>query len=150
MKRKIKQKNKIIIGADHAGYYVKKLILKYFEKQKIPYDDIGGYNPDSSDDYPDIAKKLSRKVVKQKTKGILICGAGIGMAMAANKVKGARAGLCFDVYSAKMSREHNDANVLALRARKFPQKKILPIVRAWLNTPFSNKPRHKRRIKKIE
>lgn len=141
---------KIIIGSDHAGYHVKELIKKYLEKKKIPYEDVGGKSPYCADDYPDIAKKAAKKVLKSKGLGILVCGTGTGMAIAANKVKGIRAAFCFDSYSSKMARQDNNANILALRERKFPKKKIIPIVAEFLKNDFSGIARHKRRIKKLE
>ena len=140
---------KIIIGSDHAGFNVKEKLKKYFDKRKINYEDIGT-NSLESVDYPGYAKKVARKVVKKKnTLGILICGTGTGMVIAANKVKGARAVAAYDAYSAKMSRNDNNVNILALRGRYFPYKKIQSIVNIWINTKFSGKSRHKRRIKKL-
>ena len=140
---------KIIIGADHAGFNVKARLKKYFDRKKIKYEDLGTYSLDGVD-YPDYAKKVARKVVKDKnTRGILICGTGTGMIIAANRIKGVRAVAAYDNYSAKMSRNDNNANILALRGRYFPYKKIQSIVNIWLNTKFSGKSRHKRRIKKL-
>ena len=102
------------------------------------------------DDYPDYAFKVAKAVAKHKgSKGILVCGTGIGMGIAANKVRGIRAAMAYDLYSAKMSRLHNDSNILELRGRKFPYKKNEQIVMAWLKTPFSGGARHKRRIAKL-
>ena len=140
---------KIIIGSDHAGFRLKKKLKKYFDKKKIKYEDLGTYSLESVD-YPDYAKKVARKVVKEKnTRGILICGTGTGMVIAANKIKGVRAVAAYDNYSAKMSRFDNDTNILALRGRYFSHKKVLQIVNTWFNSKFSGKSRHKKRIKKI-
>ena len=140
---------RIIIGSDHAGFNLKEKLKEYFDKKKIKYEDVGTGSLESVD-YPDYAKKVARKVVREKnSKGILICGTGTGMVIATNKVKGARAVAAYDNYSAKMSRVDNDANILALRGRYFPYKKIQQIVNTWINSKFSGKLRHKKRIKKI-
>ncbi|MBI2626101.1 MAG: ribose 5-phosphate isomerase B [Candidatus Nealsonbacteria bacterium] len=141
---------KIYMGADHAGFELKEKLKKYFDKNRISYEDLGT-NSEESVDYPDYALAVAQKVSKNKNaKGILICGTGTGMAIAANKVKGIRAVAAYDKYSAEMSRRDNDANVLGLRGRFFPFEKIKKIVDIWLETPFSQKARHKRRINKIK
>ena len=140
---------KIFLGADHAGFKLKEKLKKYFKKKKIPYEDLGtsSLNPV---DYPDYAFKVAEKVSQQKnTKGILICGTGTGMVIAANKIKGIRAVAAYDTYAAKMSRVDNDANILCLRGRKFPYRNIQNIVSLWLKTPFSKKSRHQKRLTKI-
>lgn len=141
---------KIYIGSDHAGFELKEKIKKYLQGKRIPHEDLGTNSLDSVD-YPDYALEVAQKVVKEKdSKGILICGTGTGMVIAANKVKGIRAVAAYDKYSAKMSRNDNDANVLCLRGRFFPFEKIKEIVSMWLKTPFSGETRHKRRINKIK
>ena len=141
---------KIYIGSDHAGFRVKEKLKKYFKKIGISHEDLGTYSLESVD-YPDYAAAVAKKVAKEKyAKGVLICGTGTGMVIAANKIKGIRAAAAYDRYSAEMSRFHNDANILALRGRFFPFEKIKKIVSVWLRTPFSQKPRHKRRINKIK
>ena len=140
---------KIIIGSDHAGFNLKEKLKKYFDKKKIKYEDKGTYSLERVD-YPDYAKKVARRIVKDKNaRGILICGTGTGMVIAANKIKGVRAVVAYDNYSAKMSKKDNDANILALRGRYFSYKTIQQIVNTWLNSKFSGKSRHKNRIKKI-
>ncbi len=139
----------LYIASDHAGFKLKEYIKQYFNKKKIKYKDLGAYSEDRVD-YPLYAKKLALKVKKEKTKGILICGTGTGMAIAANRIKGIRAALAYDNYSAKMSREHNDANVLCLRGREINFKKQIPIVNTWLTTKFSNILRYKKRIKMLD
>lgn len=140
---------KVILGSDHAGYRVKERLKGFLAKKRIRYDDLGVYSEKPAD-YPDYALKVAKKVAKDKdNRGILVCGTGTGMAIAANKVKGIRAVAAYDNYTAKMSRLHNDANVLGLRGRKFPYNKIQKIVSVWLSTPFSRKARHKKRIAKI-
>jgi ribose 5-phosphate isomerase B len=142
---------RIIIGADHAGFDIKEKIKKYLEKKKILYEDLGADSADKPDDYPDYAERVARKVVSERdAKGILVCGTGIGMCIAANKVKGARAAAAYDSYTAELSRTHNDANILCLRGRKFPFWKIKSIMNIWINAEFSGEERHKRRVGKIE
>lgn len=135
----------IIIGADHAGFELKEKLKKNLKKYKIT--DIGAKKYDKNDDYPDYAHKLAKKI--NKNKGILICGTGAGMCMAANRHKNIRAVVGLDEYEVEMSRKHNDANVLCLRARNFPYSKTLKITKLWLNTKFTNEKRHVRRIKKL-
>ncbi|MFH1780673.1 MAG: ribose 5-phosphate isomerase B [Candidatus Nealsonbacteria bacterium] len=141
---------KIYIGSDHAGFKVKEKLKKYLDLKGILYEDLGAYSLEPVD-YPDYALQVAKKVAKEKnTKGILICGSGTGMAMAANKVNGIRAVAAYDEYSAKMSRQDNDANILGLRARFCSFTKIKKIVSVWLATPFSNETRHQKRINKIK
>lgn len=141
---------KIYIGSDHAGFALKEKMKTYLKARRILYEDLGAYSLDPAD-YPDYAFAVAKKVAKEKnSRGILICGTGTGMVIAANKVKGIRAVAAYDKYSAEMSRLHNDANVLALRGRFFPFAKIKEIVSVWLKTPFSGKARYKRRINKIK
>lgn len=141
----------IIIGSDHAGYTAKEKIKEYFSKPcnlEYKFLDVGCYSP-APIDYPDIAEKVARQVNKKNSLGILICATGIGMSIAANKFKDIRAALCYSKDAAKMSRQHNDANVLCLGARLLSQDKIINIVDVWLKTPFSEEERHKRRVNKI-
>jgi ribose 5-phosphate isomerase B len=139
---------KIAIGSDHAGYELKEDIKKYLKRNRIRFDDFGAYSSDLVD-YPDIAKIVARAIGSKKFKhGILVCGTGIGMAMAANKIKGVRAAVSHNVYTAKMSRAHNDANILTLGARILGKKLAIKIVAAFLKTPFEGG-RHLRRVKKI-
>jgi ribose 5-phosphate isomerase B len=140
---------RVIIASDHAGLRLKERVKRYLKRKKIEYEDLGT-DSFTSVDYPDYALKVAEKVVKNKnTRGILVCGTGTGMTIAANKVKGIRAVAAYDAYSAKMSRIDNDTNVLGLRGRFFPYEKIKKIITVWLDTPFSGEKRHKRRIKKI-
>jgi ribose 5-phosphate isomerase B len=142
---------KIIIGADHAGYKVKEKIKDYLEQNKVEYEDLGAYSIDPKDDYPDYAVKVARKVAKGRNiKGILVCGTAEGMVIAANKIRGIRAAAPYDTYTAKLSRTHNDANILTLRGRLFPFERIKKIIRVWLTTEFSGEARHRRRIRKID
>lgn len=138
----------IYIASDHVGYDLKEYLKKYFDKINLRYEDLGTYS-DESVDYPDYAKKLALKVKKTNRKGILICGTGTGMVIAANRFKGIRAALIYDNYTAEMARKHNDSNVACLRGRKFSKEKAKNLVNIWLKTRFDNKDRHKRRIKKL-
>ncbi|MBW2968901.1 ribose 5-phosphate isomerase B [Candidatus Woesearchaeota archaeon] len=140
---------KIILGADHAGYKLKEIIKKFLIKKKIEFEDTGT-NSTEPVDYPDYAKKVARKIQKNKNnRGILVCGSGTGMCIAANRFKKIRAVSAYDEYSAKMSRKDNDSNILCLRGRKFNPKKAKKLVNIWLKEKFSNKKRHKRRIRKL-
>ena len=143
---------KIAMACDHGGFHLKEHIKKYLEDKGIEVVDHGTYSEDSVD-YPDYAAKLCEDITSGASgaqKGILICGTGIGISIAANKVKGIRCALCGDVFSAKATREHNDANILAMGARVTGPGLALEIVKAFLETPFSNDERHIRRIKQIE
>lgn len=146
----MKKSLKIYLGADHAGFELKEKLKKYFDKAGINYEDIGGKG-EKNDDYPDFAFKVARKVAGNgnNLRGILICGTGTGMVVAANKIKGIRAAVGYDSYSVKMGRQHNNINILCLRGRKFSDKKNLRFIRIWLNESFSGKERHRRRIRKI-
>src|SRR3989344_2817555 len=141
---------KIFIGADHGGYELKEKIKDHLGKRKIEYQDLGTNIENSDDDYPDYAVKVAQKVANEKnSKGILICGTGTGMAIVANKVKGIRASVIYDKYSAKKSKEDNDVNIICLRGREFSSAKAKQITDIWLNAKFSNLARDKRRIQKI-
>jgi ribose 5-phosphate isomerase B len=123
--------------------------VEYLEKKGIEVEDLGTYSTDSVD-YPDFAHKVAEAVSQNPgTKGILICGTGIGMSLAANKHKGIRAALCHDAYTAEMARRHNDANILCFGARVVGKGEIESILEAWLNTEFEGG-RHERRVKKID
>ena len=137
---------KIAIGSDHAGVHLKKLIIEKFKD--IDFDDVGTHSEDSCD-YPDYAAKACYKVRDGLADaGIVICGSGVGISIAANKVKGIRAALCFNSYMAEMSKRHNNANVLALGARVIGQDVALDIVEKWIKAPFEGG-RHQNRIDKI-
>ncbi len=140
----------IALGCDHGGLELKNTIIKYLEKNNIEFKDYGTYTPDSVD-YPVYAKKVAKAVVKGECeKGILICGTGIGISIAANKVKGIRAALCHDVASARLTRLHNDSNILCMGGRIIGPEHALAVAEAWLGTEFSGDERHKRRISMIE
>ncbi|MFH1428772.1 MAG: ribose 5-phosphate isomerase B [Candidatus Margulisiibacteriota bacterium] len=142
---------KIIIGSDHGGYNLKKAIITHLKQHSIEAEDMGTTNADDSVDYPDFAVLVAKKVqADENTHGILICGTGIGMSISANKFKGIRAALCHNEVTAKMAREHNDANILVLGGRVLTIEYALIIVNKWLETPFSNEERHLRRLEKIK
>lgn len=140
----------IALGCDHGGYELKQEIIKYLEEKKIPYKDFG-CDSTQSVDYPIYARKVGRAIQSGECeKGILICGTGIGISIAANKMKGIRAALCTDCFSAEATRQHNDANILALGGRVVGPGLAVKIVDTFLNTEFSGDERHARRISKIE
>ena len=141
---------KIAIGCDHGGYLLKQDILIWLEEHEIDYEDFGCYSTESVD-YPIYGEKVARSVASGECdRGIVICTTGIGISIAANKVHGIRAALCGDCFSAEATRQHNDANVLALGARVVGPGLALKIVDTFLDTPFSNGERHIRRIEMIE
>lgn len=138
----------IHIGADHAGFQLKEHLKKYLQKKKYPVNDWGAYEYIQADDYPDYAAKVA-KAVQKTGKGILVCGSAEGICIAANKTKGIRAVPVWNTKLAKLSREHNDANVLCLSGWMLTRKKAEQIVLTFLKTEFSGEARHKRRIEKI-
>ena len=139
---------KIAIGCDHGGFQLKAAVMQYLADKGYAYEDFGTFSEESCD-YPDIAIKVAEEVAAGKyDKGILICGTGIGIGIAANKVPGIRAALCHDTFSAHASREHNDANILTMGQRVIGQGLALDIVDIWLHTAFEGG-RHQRRIDKI-
>ena len=141
---------KIALASDHGGYGLKCEVIKQLEERGVAYEDYGCYSEESCD-YPDYAHKAAHAVADGVCDlGILICGTGIGISIAANKVPGIRAALCHDCFSAQATKEHNDANMLAMGARVIGPGLALKIVDTFLDTPFSNDERHIRRIKKIE
>ena len=139
---------KIVIASDHAGYSLKEYVKKFLSRKKIQITDVGA-NSNEKVDYPDYAHKLSKVIKKnQKSIGVLICGSGQGMIMAANKHKNIRAALCYNVKSTKLSRLHNDANVITLGSRLISKKNALKCLNIFLKTKFEGG-RHKKRIRKI-
>lgn len=140
---------KIVIGADHAGFNYKEKIREYLEANNIQYMDVGTYSTQSCD-YPVIAKQAAELVASgEADRGIIVCGSGIGVCIAANKVKGIRAANCNELFTAKSSRTHNDANVLCLGERVIDESTALSIVDTWLNTEFEGG-RHRTRVEMIE
>jgi ribose 5-phosphate isomerase B len=140
--------DKYFIASDHAGLEIKAFVKGLFEARGYDVEDLGAFSKDRVD-YPDFASKVCQAVLKnENTKGILICGSGIGMSIAANKFDGIRAALCHNEYSAKMAREHNDANVLCLGERVSGYGMVEAIVDTWCSNSFQNG-RHTQRVEKI-
>ncbi|MFO7964891.1 MAG: ribose 5-phosphate isomerase B [Desulfobacterales bacterium] len=143
------KKAPVVIGCDHAAYPLKEMIKALLVEMGIPVEDVGTYGTESVD-YPDYALKAAALVSEKKfERGILLCGTGLGMSMAANRFKHVRAALCTGLFSAAMSRRHNDANVLVLGGRVTGVDLALEIVRVWLTTPFEGG-RHRKRIDKFD
>lgn len=137
---------KICIGSDHGGYELKGEIIEHLKARGIDVADVGTDSP-ASCDYPVYAKKVTDIITAEEADlGILVCGTGLGMSMAANKVPGIRAALCHDVFSAEATREHNNANILCMGARVVGPGLALMIVDKFIDTPFSNDERHIRRL----
>ncbi len=143
------EKLKIALGSDHGGYELKNSVSEFLKKDGYDFKDFGCFNTDSVD-YPVIAKEIANAVAKGEfDRGIIICGSGLGVAITANKVKGIRAVTCQDTYCAKMSRAHNDANVLTMGGRVIDVPTAQNIVKIWLETNFEGG-RHQSRINMIE
>jgi ribose 5-phosphate isomerase B len=139
---------KIALGSDHGGFNLKEEIKKWLAEQGYDYQDYGAFSTESCD-YPDVALTVARAVAEGECeRGIIICGTGIGVSIVANKVAGIRAALCHDTFSAKASREHNDANVLTMGERVIGRGLALEIVEVWLKGSFAGG-RHQRRVDKI-
>ncbi|HEX8398450.1 MAG TPA: ribose 5-phosphate isomerase B [Pyrinomonadaceae bacterium] len=139
---------KVALGADHAGYEEKERLKPVLNELGIEFEDFGAVSTDSVD-YPDFAAKVARKVADGEfDQGLLVCGSGTGMAIAANKVHGVRAAVAWNEETARLAREHNDANVLSIGARTTAESEIPKIVRAWFETKFAGG-RHQRRVDKI-
>jgi len=139
---------KVAIGADHAGYELKEQLLRMLREDGVEVEDVGTFSADSVD-YPDFAAAVGRKVASgEAERGILVCGTGIGVAIAANKLDGVRAASCHDHFTARMARAHNDANVVTVGARVVGVGVAEEIVRTFLDTPFEGG-RHGRRVDKI-
>ena len=138
----------LAIGSDHGGYELKQAVMKHLAERGVEYRDYGTYTPESCD-YPDYGAAVGRAVASGECeRGIVICGTGIGISMAANKIDGVRCALCGDCFSAEMARAHNDANVLALGARTLGEGLALKIVDTFLDGEFQGG-RHARRVAKI-
>ena len=148
MKDKKIKSNKVLLASDHAGFGLKEEIKKFLKSKRKKVLDLGAKNINTVD-YPDYAHRLSKKMKKDKNQfGILICGSGTGMSMAANKHKNIRAALCYNIKSTKLSRLHNNANVMTIGSRLIKKKVALKCVYTFLNTNFDGG-RHARRVKKI-
>lgn len=139
---------KIVLGCDHAAYEMKEVVKDFLRSQNNEIIDVGTFSIDRVD-YPDYAQKVCHEVITQKIPGILICGSGIGVSMAANRYKGIRAALCRSVHDAEMSRKHNNANVLCLGARFNSEEEIKAIITSWFQYEFEGG-RHSERLAKFE
>lgn len=141
---------KIYLAADHNGFKLKEYLKKYFDDKNISYVDLGNKKFQTTDDYPDFAKLVAKRVQKTKNaQGILICGSGQGMCMVANKYKNIRAALGWSSAAVRRARHDDDANILCLPAWRLTNAQAIQLIRAWLNTNFAGLARYKRRIKKI-
>jgi ribose 5-phosphate isomerase B len=139
---------KICISSDHAGYNLKEYIKSYLVKKEIFLIDLGPFESKSVD-YPDYAKKIARRVAaKRSDVGILVCGSGTGMAISANKIKGIRAAVCYNAKSTRLSRQHNNANIIALGSRLTKKNEVMKLIKIFFNTKFQGG-RHLKRVKKI-
>lgn len=141
----------IYIGADHRGFKHKEYIKKRFSEEKIQFVDKGDTVLNSQDDYVDFAKAVGEEVIKDPShRGVLLCGSGVGVDMVANKIDGVRCSLVHDTSGAQQSREHEDANVIALPADKLSEEETYQIIKSFLITPFSGEARHVRRLEKMK
>jgi ribose 5-phosphate isomerase B len=142
---------KISIGSDHAGFEMKRMLIGVIEKLGHTVHDVGTFEPDKPDDYPDFATLVAKDIRSgQADRGILVCGSGVGVSVAANKYKGIRAAMCHDHYSAHQGVEHDDMNVLVLGARIIGPMMAQDAAQAFLNAKFSGEERHVRRLNKIK
>ncbi len=142
---------RIAIGADHGGYPLNERVIEELRACGNEITDFGTHDGERSDDYPDYAREVGQSLQRNEADiGILICGSGVGASVAANKLRGVRAALCGDTYSARQSREHDDCNVLCLGARVSGAELALEIVRAFVAARFTGEERHRRRLAKIE
>ncbi|PIE57867.1 MAG: ribose 5-phosphate isomerase B [Desulfobulbus propionicus] len=140
---------KVLIGSDHGGFSLKQKIVTFLEQQGHRVEDCGCTSTESVD-YPDFAQKLCQELLAgDAERGILVCGTGIGMSISANRFQGVRAALCHDNFTARMSREHNDANVLCLGERVLGDAVALDMVKTWMTTEFTGG-RHQRRLQKMD
>lgn len=146
---KMAQKS-ICLGSDHAGFKLKEKIKHWLDKNNLAYGDLGNTAFDPDDDYPDFAEKVARKVVRNRSLGILFCGSAQGMCIAANKIKGARAVVPFSLKEARLAREHNDANILCLSGWYTHFHQAIKILEKFLTASFSQETRHIRRLNKIK
>jgi len=140
---------KVVLGSDHAGYHMKEKVKTFLEDLGVAFEDMGTYDEESVD-YTDFGKKVARSVSDSTfQRGILICGTGLGMSMVANRFRGVRAALANDLFSAIMSRRHNDSNILVMGGRLIGDTLALQLVKTWLETPFDGG-RHQRRLEKMD
>ena len=139
------------LGSDHAGFKMKQHVKLFLTKKGLKWEDLGVYQDKTKSDYPDYAKPVAKKVAKHKAQGILICGNGVGICIAANKVKGARAYMPYDKFTAAEGKADDNPNIICLRGLKTTPKKQLQLIDWWINTKFkSHEPRRMRRIRKLD
>lgn len=141
---------KIYIGSDHAGYSLKEGLKEHLSGLGIPFEDLGNLIHEPGDDYPDYALRVAEKVASTGSRGVIVCDSGVGVCIAANKIKGVRAVNASSSRIARMSREHNDTNVLCLGQDYLSPDEAREILDAWLSTEFSHEERHHRRVEKIK
>lgn len=140
----------LYIASDHAGYKLKEEIKEYLDSLNYAFEDLGTKESNPNADYPDFAQATAKKVVEESGEGILICGTGQGVCLAANKTKGVRGALAYDEFTARTAKEHLDSNILCLGARATDIETAKRIVKIWLETPFSEEERHIRRLGKVK
>ncbi len=141
---------RIAVGSDHAGFELKEKVKEFLKEKGHKYHDFGAENFDPQDDYPEYGRRVAEAVASgEYDRGIVVCGTGMGISISANKVPGVRAAACYTTDMARISRLHNDANVLALGGRLIAKELASDIVAVWLETPFSGEERHVRRIEQI-
>jgi ribose 5-phosphate isomerase B len=144
------QAMRVAVGMDHGGYPLKEFILEELRKEGHEAIDVGAFNLDPSDDYPDFSRAVGEAILSGRAeRGVLVCGSGVGAAVAASKMKGIRASVCHDHYSAHQGVEHDNMNVLCLGARVVGPELAADLIRAFLAAQFSGEPRHVRRLKKV-
>lgn len=146
---------KIFLGSDHNGYHLKEKLFAYLAKHGYEVEDVGGRELDPTDDFPEFAQAAALKVLGEEgdPRAILLCGGGQGMAMAANRFRGIRASVVWDAFEAKMTRNDNDSNILCIPSRIFDETEDAVwqgIVETWINTPYANAPRYKRRNAQLD
>lgn len=142
---------RVAIGMDHGGYPLKEFILEELRKEGHDVVDVGAFNLDPGDDYPDFSRAVGDAILNGVAeRGVLVCGSGVGAAVAANKMKGIRASVCHDHYSAHQGVEHDNMNVLCLGARIIGSEMAADLIRSFLAAKFSGEPRHERRLHKVE
>ena len=145
------QAKPIYIASDHGGYALKKRLIRYMENELgLKPEDMGPHTYEETDDYPDFAIPLAKKVVETDGRGILICRNGIGVCVAANKVKGIKAGIGYNISVAESMRKHDNANIICFGSDNISEDFSLVVLKRWLETDFSNEERHVRRLKKVE
>lgn len=141
----------LFISSDHGGYRLKKRLVRFIKNElHLPITDLGPHTYDEADDYPDYAIPLAKKVAKTSGRGIVICKNGIGVCIAANKVKGVRCGLGYNLMAAETMMQHDNTNVLAIAAKAVTEDHAMAIVKRWLETEFGEEKRHIRRLGKIK